>query len=169
MSPRPRRQRRHQSKQDYGTSREFIDAVEARFGPLVCDLAASSANAKAPAFYDVDRDGLSVSWAHEHPSGNLWLNPPFGTIAPWAAKCAAEASNRGGLILMLTPASVSTDWFAASVFQRAMVLAIRPRITFEGGTSGSTYTKDLMLSVYGHELHGFGIWRWKNVRAVDRR
>lgn len=38
------------SKQDYGTPKDFIDAVAARFGPLVVDLAAHAGNAKCLEF-----------------------------------------------------------------------------------------------------------------------
>jgi phage N-6-adenine-methyltransferase len=147
------------SKQDYGTPLEFIRAVEARFGPLVCDLAASAENAKAPLYCDIERDSLTVSWSTEHPTGNLWLNPEFADIDPWAAKCAEESTKRHGLILLLTPASVGSNWFAKHVNRKAMVLGLSPRLQFEGTTA--PYPKDLMLSVFGMGLSGFDCWRWK--------
>lgn len=147
------------SVQTYGTPRDFIAAVEARFGHLVCDLAASADNAKAPAFYDEARDSLSVPWSEEHPTGTLWLNPPFADIDPWAAKCAEEATRRHGLILMLTPASIGCNWFAAHVRGKAMVLGLSPRMQFEGASD--PYPKDLAVSVYGYGLHGFDTWRWR--------
>ncbi len=155
------------SKQDYSTPWEFIFAVTARFGPLACDLAASAENARAATFYDRARDSLSVSWSTEHPTGNLWLNPEFTNIEPWARKCAAESLERHGLIFLLTPASIGTDWFAAHVNRKAMVLGLSPRIPFDGmpvnPKTGKIdgYPKDLMLSVYGAGLNGFDCWRWK--------
>jgi len=147
------------SKQDYGTPVEFIAACVARFGPLVCDLAASAENAKAPAFYDRERNSLTVPWAEEHPTGTLWLNPEFADIGPWAEKCAAESLKRQGLILLLTPASVGSNWFAAHVNRKAMVLGLSPRLQFEGTTA--PYPKDLSLSVFGMGFNGFDCWRWK--------
>ena len=147
------------SKQDYGTPWPFIRACEARFGPIVCDLAASAENAKAPLFYDRNRDSLSVDWAAEHPTGTLFLNPEFAEIGPWAAKCATESARRQGLILMLTPASIGTEWFAAHVNRKAMVLGLAPRMAFEG--TDAPYPKDLMLSVYGMGMSGFDVWRWR--------
>ena len=147
------------SVQSYGTPRAFIDAVEARFGPLLHDLSASSANTKAPTFYGKADDGLAQPWALDFPRGNLWLNPEFAKIAPWAEKCAIESTARQGLVLLLTPASVGSNWFAEWVHRRSMVFALSPRLTFEGETT--PYPKDLILSVYGMGLEGFSCWRWK--------
>ncbi len=147
------------SKQDWGTPWEFIHAVQLRFGFLTCDLAARGDNAKAPQFYTPDSDSLTAPWATDNPTGNLWLNPPFKDIEPWAKKCAEESAQRAGLILMLTPASIGTDWFAKHVHRKAMVLGLSPRMTFEGAED--PYPKDLMLSVFGMGLNGFDCWRWK--------
>lgn len=152
-------QNRGTSKQDYGTPISFILAVEERFGELVCDLAAHAGNAKAPSWYGEERDSLSIEWAEEIAAGNLWLNPPFKNIDPWAAKCASESARRRGLILMLTPASIGTDWFAKHVHRKAMVLGLSPRLRFEG--MNEEYPKDLMLSVFGMGMNGFDTWRWK--------
>ena len=152
---------RGKSKQDYGTPMEFIRAVEDRFGELVADLACTTANAKAPKGYYHDHgvDSLAQPWAEDYPHGNLWLNPPFKNIDPWAEKCFAESMKREGAIFLLTPASIGTDWFAKHVHRKAIVLALSPRLTFEGTTE--PYPKDLMLSVYGYGLSGFDTWRWK--------
>ncbi len=150
--------RKGRSKQNYGTPTAFIRAVEKRFGKIVCDLAAEAGNAKCERFYNAEVDSLKQPWADAFPTGLIWLNPPFANIAPWAAKCAAESSRRHGLIAMLTPASVGSDWFACHVNRQAMVLGLRPRLVFEGEENG--YPKDLQLAVYGFGLHGFDTWRW---------
>ncbi len=147
------------SKQDYGTPRAFIAAVEARWGPLVADLAASKENAKAPEYLTEADDSLTVPWAERWPTGNLWLNPPFADIFPWAQKCDVEAHHRHGLIFLLTPASIGSNWFAVNVNRAAMVLGLSPRLTFEG--TSDPYPKDLMLSIFGPGLNGFDTWRWK--------
>ena len=144
------------SKQDYGTPWEFIRTVEARFGTLTFDLAASAENAKAPQFFTEADDSLSQPWPLD---GVCWLNPPFANIADWAKKCAAVAPSHSGLILFLTPASIGANWFADHVNHKAMVLGISPRLTFEGTTD--PYPKDLMLSVYGFGMSGFDTWRWR--------
>jgi phage N-6-adenine-methyltransferase len=146
------------SKQDYGTPLAFIKAVEARFGPIVCDLAASAGNAKAVEYYDEDADSLEQPWSITFPTGLLWLNPPFADISPWAEKCALESSKRHGLIAMLTPASIGAVWFAEHVRGKAMVLGLSPRLTFDGASD--PYPKDLSLLVFSCGLHGFDTWRW---------
>jgi phage N-6-adenine-methyltransferase len=156
-----------ETKQDYGTPKDFLSAVERRFGPLAIDLACTRENAVTnTGFYYPEVDSLQQDWA-ALGRVNLWLNPPFKNIEPWAAKLAAECQWRQGLALFLTPASIGTDWFLQHVRGKAMVLGLTPRMTFEGTPINpktgkvDPYPKDLMLSVYGFGLHGFDTWRWK--------
>ncbi len=147
------------SKQTYGTPKEFIQAIEKRFGPIVCDLAAAKENTKAPHFYSIKDNSLAQPWAEHYSEGVLYLNPPFGGIEGWAKKCAEESQKRHGLILFLTPSSIGTTYFAEYIHQKAMVLSLSPRLVFEGETS--SFPKDLMLSCYGYGFKGFDVWRWK--------
>lgn len=147
--------RRGKSRQDYATPRDFISAVEKRFGPLSVDLAARPDNAKAAVWITPGTNSLAQPW--HRLKGLLWLNPPFDKISPWAEKCADE-SKRGARILFLVPASIGSNWFAQHVHQHALVLALNGRITFEGCTT--PYPKDCILAAYG-ETPGFEVWRWK--------
>lgn len=151
---------RGRSNQVVGTPWDFIRAVENRWGRLVADLACTNANSKAPAGYCLDKgvDSLTADWSRDFPAGNLWLNPPFASIDPWAEKCATHGARRDGLIFLLTPASIGTDWFRARVWGNARVFGLSPRITFEG--EKDPYPKDLMLSVFGKATAGFDLWRW---------
>jgi hypothetical protein len=150
------------SEQAIQTPAVFLDAVQERFGRITWDIAAHSGNAVTLDWYGPNhpkpshRNALSpdCDWPTE---GVNWLNPEFGNIDPWVEKCAKWKPHAGGLLLVLTPASVSTNWFADHVFGKAMVLAIRPRLTFVGHTH--SYPKDLILSVWGTG-HGFNTWRW---------
>jgi phage N-6-adenine-methyltransferase len=151
---------RGRSKQDYGTPRVLLDAVEARFGPIVCDLAATAENKVTGLFYGPEDDSLRQDWAGDFPDGNLWLNPPFGGIYDWAEKCRKESKRRTGHILFLTPASIGTMWFADNVKKHAYVLALTPRLTFNGATD--PYPKDCILSVFGHGFRGFDMWHWQH-------
>lgn len=144
------------SKQDYGTPREFLDAVEKRFGSIRHDLAASAENAVCENYYDQHRDAFAHDWRTLR--GLLWLNPPFANIAPWAEKCAAEASPMTRIV-MLVPASIGSNWFAEHANKKAIVLGLSPRITFVG--TANPYPKDLMLLCYGFGASGFDVWRWK--------
>ncbi len=143
------------SKQDYQTDPAFIRAVVKRWGPLSFDLAAHSLNTQCPRFYySKEQNSLVQDWGRR--LGNLWLNPPFADIEPWAAKCS-RTKLVGSRILFLTPAAVSTNWFAEHVFGHARVFAVRPRLTFVGQTTG--FPKDMILSVFGEEP-AFCCWRW---------
>jgi hypothetical protein len=131
---------------------------------LVCDLAASAENSKAPAFIAKQDNTLVQPWASLYPTGNLWLNPEFADIDPHAAKCRDKSTRRQGLILLLTPASVGANWFAQHVNRKAMVMALSPRLHFEGTTS--PYPKVLDRAVVGdealrvdeeHAFHRFGL------------
>ncbi len=152
---------RGKSKQDYSTPDDFIAAVEARFGPLVWDLAASESNAKAPGLFSEEDDSLcdATGWLPcDVGYGLLWLNPPFTNIAPWAQKCRREF-NQGARIALLVPASVGSNWFGEHVHGHALVLPLQgPRLSFDGENG---YPKDLMLCVYGLPA-GFEPWRWRD-------
>lgn len=154
---KPPKQKPHRSKQDYGTPREFIRAVEVEFGALQWDLAASTENRKAFRYFTEAQDSLMQEWALGC-NGLLWLNPPFSRIAPWAQKCSVEAS-RGAEILMLVPASVGSNWYRDYVHPFAKVLALSPRLTFEG--CADPYPKDLILCCYGFGETGLEPWQWK--------
>lgn len=148
------------SKQDYETPDAFLRAVTERFGVLEVDLAARRDNAKCSTFLTPEADSLSCDWGH-YFGRNCWLNPPFGSIPAWAKKCAHTMAARGRRptrILLLTPASVATEWFAEHVEGKALVLPLRPRLAFVG--EKDPFPKDLMLSVYG-ERPGFETWRWR--------
>lgn len=150
-------QKRGRSRQDYGTPANFLAAVVERFGPLDVDLAANENNAKAPCFVPPEVDSLSIDWTPPEAL-KMWLNPPFGRIAPWSEKCATTPLCEGARILLLVPASIGASWFSEHVHGRALVLALQPRLTFEGETA--PYPKDCILAVYG-EAPGFEVWRWK--------
>lgn len=145
------------SKQDYGTPWELIDAIEMRFGEkFTMDLAASEDNAKAPLWIDEAHDSLSCDWSKL--GGLLWLNPPYEKIAPWAEKCYQDMI-LGARVMLLTPASVGSNWYQKYVHGKAYVMALNPRLTFEGETT--CYPKDLCLSYFYAGMAGFEVWRWR--------
>lgn len=154
------------SEQTVGTPADFIAATEARFGPLTLDLASDKKNSKAPQWITAETDTLSkqVRWAQMiGAGGNGWLNPPFGNIPPFAAKCAIQSRllGRRQRILLLVPAGVGTNWFAESIWDQALVLLLRSRVKFVGHTQG--FPKDLMLCVYGEEP-GIELWDWRGIK-----
>lgn len=146
---------RGNSKQNYATPADLMAAVEHRFGPMDFDLAAEPSNAKAPKFYTKEDDAFSKDW--KQLKGNLWLNPEYDDIAPWAERCASACCVRWERrIFFLVPASVGSDWFAQYVHERALVLALNGRVSFDGI---DPYPKDLILACYGLGYE-FDVWRW---------
>lgn len=129
--------------------------MQDRFGRMMFDLAADKDNSKCGScFFSIEDDSLSQKW---RGYGNLWLNPPYADIGPWAEKCAV-ASAAGAKIFMLVPASVGSNWYMDFVEPYAYVLALNPRLSFDGKNA---YPKDVILACYLHGLTGFKTWRWK--------
>ncbi len=151
------------TKQDYGSPREFILAIEKRFGPIACDLAARIDNTVAREFISPEADSLKQEWAELYPTGTLYLNPPFAHIEPWAKKCAAESKKRLGWIVMLVPASAGSLWFHRHVVGHAHWDGI-PRMQFVG--ADHLYPKDLMICAYGYGVHGSGYWDWREKKEL---
>ena len=152
------------SKQDYGTPWPFFEAVENKLlnAKFDVDLAAHAENTKVPGnFVNAERNSLALNWSTEFAGKLGWLNPEFADLATWALKCKTE---KGLRIVTLTPASVSTNWYAEHVHEQALIVFVRPRLTFVGAKD--PYPKDLMLSLWnfnndkGEPLTGFDIWRW---------
>jgi phage N-6-adenine-methyltransferase len=149
-------QRPGRSKQDFGTPPEFLAAVVKRFGVLEVDLACSATNAVAPAGYTEKDDSLAQDWTM--PGVKVaWLNPPFGDIRPWAAKCES-VRHLPRWTLMLIPASMGSLWWRDHVLNKCQIDGI-PRLQFVG--ADSIYPKDLALLAYGYSVTGSGFWDWR--------
>lgn len=176
------------SDQDLATPPEFIEAVVASLGKIGIDLAAHERNHKCspwlgPHGYANDALAEDVVWdeiidEHHLRGRTAWLNPPYGDLAPWAAK--ADLTGRAGnRLAMLVPASVGSTWFRTHIYQRAQVRLLYPRITFLNGSTGkpvcspvtgkpTPYPKDLMLCVWNPprladgraDLRHFVTWHW---------
>ena len=158
--------KRHQSAQDLETPDEFIHAVERKFALFSWDLACRTENCKAPQGITYPHaDSLQVDWHKlRNPFDSrlkalLWLNPPFDPITPWVQKCTAE-SQLGAEILLLSQASVDSNWFWSYVYPYATVYTI-DRIRFVG--QQHVYPKPLILSHYapGNGFNPLRRWRWK--------
>lgn len=158
MSRRMPAQRPATSQQTVETPEDFLDAVRSRFGELHVDLACTPENAKAIVAHTLEADE-KFAWSR-YTRGTLWLNPPFSDIELFARRSAEHVDRfPQSRILMLSPASVSTNWFHDYVWNKARVLALNPRIRFVGHTHD--FPKDMVLSVFGFGLGGFDHWQWK--------
>lgn len=182
-------QRPGRSKQNYATPADCIRAVKALLGidAFAWDFAAEPSNAKARYFYTEQDDALSAGcdWVGALRHGGWgWLNPPFGDIDPWAAKCARSTAN-GGQIAFLVPASVGSNWYARWIHDnpRALTVFLNGRLCFiddwphtidpsPRNTTGACYKsaplypKDCMLILFGVPNDGRPIvWQWQESLA----
>lgn len=154
------------SVQDACTPREFLDAVEAKFGTkLIHDLAATHENAVCASYFT----RLDCPLAPEtvwpatrwHPKEALWLNPPFADIGPWVERALLE-SNRSRSIFVLVPASTDTKWYRDFVHNQCGIYWLSPRIKFKSDSNpkGEPYPKPLMLLDYSWRVRRCEQWQW---------
>jgi hypothetical protein len=160
-----------ESKQDYETPDDFIRAVELKFGDIDFDLAADTKTCKvgriaAPRplsqyFYSKEDDSLNPDNSWAEPKGYIaqvrWLNPEFGQLEAFTARCA-EVRGLPSWTVLLAPAGIGTRWFERNVLGKAMVWGV-PRFAFVGETH--TYPKDLMVAAFGYGVSGLGFWDWR--------
>lgn len=165
---------RHQQHPEYVTQADFIAAVERRFGAIAWDLAATAKSSKgSQGFFSRDDDALTCSWERARAACKMtkkggtigWLNPPYGKevkstgIGPWMAKVYAETRASGFEVVTLTPTSTG-QWFYRNVWNKADVIFLTGRLTFEGETT--PYPKDCMVCRYGDRaIGGVYLWDWR--------
>lgn len=155
------------SCQTYSTPKIFIDAVKKKFSirEFAYDLAASTENTKAKHFFCEEEDSLAQDWTKLR--GDLWLNPPYSLIAPWAQKCAMSAPYPPQVlktlspkpprrIFFLVPAAVGANWWRDFVHEKAAIKFLNGRISFDGKNG---YPRDCALCVYG-EKADYECWHW---------
>jgi hypothetical protein len=74
-------------------------------------------------------DGLELPWA-----GRCFVNPDFGELAAWCAKCVAEAE-RGAEVILLFPSRTDTAYFHDHVSTAALICHWRGRLRFVGAAA----------------------------------
>lgn len=155
------------SKQDVGTPKEFLDAVEKRFGKITLDLAAHESNHVCDKWLGPGsewQDSLSPlsPWFTLGHNGVLWLNPPFGNIPQFVEKCAQQ-KYLGAKIAVLLPMALETKWYTNYVYRQAYTLILKPRLKFVGHVN--VFPKGLILAYYDNLFYpkqSIEVWDWKN-------
>lgn len=138
-------------EQGFRTPPDFLRACERKFGvTLGFDLACTREDAVAAnGFAYPESDALAKPWP-QMPYGTVaWCNPPYARSSAFA-RVASESKHCR--TLMLVPASVGTAWFAEYVHPHALVVFLRPRLTFlhpDGTVMPAPINRDLMLCAYG--------------------
>lgn len=180
------KQKPGRSKQNYGTPKRFIQAIQRRLRiqEFLFDFAADADNAKAPRYWTKQDDSLSKSaaeWAAQIEGGWGWLNPEFADIDPWAELCH-KTKDEGGSVALLVPAGVGANWFRDHVDGRAHVLLLNGRLCFiedwattidpatlkpDKGpprfyTSEPLYPKDCICCLFSPRIAaGYEVWDWR--------
>lgn len=158
------------SKQDYQTPKNFIQAVENRFGKISFDLAASAHNTQheryfaAPGSEDLFAEGydlfaqdlgaLSKTVARR---SIMWLNPEFKRIEPYAEKIATAKLVNEVRIGFLVPASIGSNWYRDFVYGKSATKHLHGRLCFDGI---HPFPKDCLFALFGDSELGTTIWEW---------
>jgi phage N-6-adenine-methyltransferase len=159
-------QRPFQSKQDYATPTNFIQAAKRRLGieEFAIDFAADATNTKAPIWWGDIANSLrysGVEWAKACNGGWGWLNPPFTKISPWAKLCK-QTRYAGGSVAFLVPAAVGSNWFRDYVDDHALVLMLNGRLAFMADQPTWLYPKDCVLCLFSPYIQpGYEVWNWR--------
>lgn len=151
-------------KQGHRTPREFLDAIEKRFGKIGWDLAATPGHEVGAGFgYSPEENSLVQRWdrfpVEWRGQSTVWLNPPFANIRPWVAKLDAECQELSRWTLCLVPYSVGAKWWRDHVHEKCVIYSVG-RMKFVG--SEWDFPKDLALLAYGFGARGVvPLWDWK--------
>lgn len=128
-------------KDDWGTPREIIDAINA-VAPITLDCAASPTNAVCANYYTAD--GEKLSWATD---GIAWCNPPFsrGNKLKFARKFAEERGLDTACALLLggdeSNAAARIAYDAASYY-----VWFDRRLKYEGATGAAPFQTRVYFS-----------------------
>lgn len=152
---------------EYYTPPIYVNEARALMGnidldPASCDRA--NRTVKAAKFYTLETDGLSQEW-----HGNVWLNPPYGTLAgAFAARLLKEyKAGRVKQAVMLVNANITdTKWFAP--FWDYLICFTNHRIDFLNSDEKSGSTHGSLFVYLGHNQADF-IRKFKQFGVVVRR
>lgn len=169
------------SKQNYGTPKNFLDALKSKLGitKFTFDFACDEQNVKAERGW-TEADNSLVQplslWVARSAGGWGWLNPPYADIEPWVIKCLL-ASQKGAKIALLVPASVGSNWYRDFIHREhgVQTLLLNGRLCFIENwretinpktgtfyTSEPLYPKDCICVLFGTgEAYRADVWTWK--------
>lgn len=109
----------------WSTPQDLFDRLHAKHR-FTLDVCATPENAKCPAYFTKEVDGLRQEW-----TGTVWMNPPYGrTIGAWMKK-AYESSLAGATVVCLVPARTDTAWWHDYAV-KGQIEFLRGRLKFGG-------------------------------------
>jgi site-specific DNA-methyltransferase (adenine-specific) len=132
---------------EWPTPQWLVDQLAEEFGTFDLDPAAAVSNAKAPAFFTEEVDGLAREW-----KGRVWLNPPYGKfVTPrWLAKAKHEVDlGHADLVVCLVPARVETAWWRECEADPQVFTRVIGRIRWKADERGEAPFPSAVI-VFGH-------------------
>jgi phage N-6-adenine-methyltransferase len=123
---------------DWATPAELFREFDGEFG-FELDVCATATNAKCPAFFSPEVDGLQQLWR-----GKCWMNPPYGRdIGLWMAK-AYRSSLEGATVVCLVPSRTDTRWWHEWAM-RGEIRFLEGRLRFVGAPSSSPFPSAVVV------------------------
>lgn len=80
---------------EYGTPVWLYSLLDKEFN-FKLDVCASVQNAKCETFYDKDRNAFLQSWGLDALASDMFCNPPYSDILPWAVMMKKEIEDASG-------------------------------------------------------------------------
>lgn len=151
---------RNTSNDEWYTPSKYLESARKAMGSIDLDPATSKAanvRVKASWFYTPVEDGLEQAW-----TGNVWLNPPFSRLLPFAEKLTTEATE-GDVkqAVMLGPNFSDSAWWQLCAQHAGAVCHTNHRIRFISSATDEV-SKDSPTN--GHTFFYFG----GNIDRFDR-
>jgi len=155
--------------QTYNTPSIILDALKP-LGPIGLDPCSNGSSiVNAITSMTVNDDGLGlVSWTYLAKGKTIFVNPPFDALPEWVKRIVKEA-DEGGEIVLLAPARVDTQWFAACLEAGGTAGLWKGRITFLGALNSAPFP--VALIYFGARVDEFRAALSSHCRsfAVDHR
>lgn len=153
------------SKQDYKTPDLLFNNVKKRFNVII-DLAAHKDNHKLPTYFGpggLMEDSFNVNWSAVLKDGKFgWLNPEFGNMIKWMAKCRTEYE-RGARFITLSQVEYG-EWYTKYVYGIGEYgLKQRPAFRKNPKTSKmESHPRPCWIHIWHPDYEGVRkIWDWK--------
>ena len=83
--------------------------------------------------------GLAAEW-----NGRAFVNPPFGDLSEWAAKCRREHEARHAEIVLLLPSRTDTLYWHDNVSTARAICLWKGRMKFIGAKDGAPFPTALV-------------------------
>jgi site-specific DNA-methyltransferase (adenine-specific) len=124
---------------DWATPQYYFDLLHREFC-FTLDVCASDQNAKCPAYFTKETNGLAQDW-----KGTCFMNPPYGRgMDAWIRK-ARESARAGATVVGLLPARTDTAYFHDHIYGKAEIRFIRGRLKFGSAKNAAPFPSMVVI------------------------